>query len=280
MKIKHILLQYKNHLNKASITTYQLDAELILAHALKVTRLQMLMNLQEQISLQQKNYADKLILRRANLEPMAYIIGYKDFWKHSFIVNRSTLIPRPETELIIEKVLQFYQNKDLPLKILDLGTGSGCIIISILHEYPNASGIGVDISKDALSIAKKNSKLIKVNNRLKLIKSNWFDSIAGKFDIIVANPPYISEHENIENSVKNFEPATALFAPKSGLAHYYIIANHTVKFLNPHGMFFFEVGNKQSDAVSNICNTFGLEIIEIAQDLAKINRVICGNSKS
>ncbi len=251
------------------VTTAQLDAEILLSHAIGKSREYLIGHEDDLIAAE---FVQSLTQRRLSGEPIAYITGKKDFWKREFKVTKDTLIPRPETELIIEKALEIFTDKKTNLEVLDLGTGTGCIMLSILEEFPNAVGVGVDISNKALDIAKENAL---GNSRVEFIQSNWFDNLGDrKFDLIVSNPPYISKSESLGISVVDFEPHSALFAEDDGYKCYKIIAKDIKKHLKKNGVGIFEFGQGQSEKVADIFKFFGFRSNKICMDLAGIDRVI------
>ena len=219
-------MNYYKTLNKASeilknhsIKTAQLDAEIILSSVLNLKREDLLLNLENKISENEYKYFLNLIYRRKKKEPVAYLIGYKEFWKEKFIVNSDVLIPRPDTETIVEEVL-----KKIPINssknILDIGTGSGCIALSILKERKKTFITAVDISKNALKVAKVNAKIQQLENRIKFINSNIDKFCTGKYDIIISNPPYIKSLsiKNLEEDIWLHEPKIALDGGNDGFS--------------------------------------------------------------
>ncbi len=212
------------------------------------------------------------IRRRLANEPISQIIGFRNFWNSTFYVDKNVLDPRPETELIVEKVLELPSNN---LSLIDLGTGSGCIAISIARERPNFEVFASDISSDALKIAKKNSKLYQTS--INFIKSDWFAKINRKFDVIIANPPYISKNEyyNLPLCIRRFEPKIALFAGSEGLDCFKIIINQFFKYLRPKGMLFLEIGSTQKKMIEKIFLYNGFKKIEFFNDLSGKYRLVC-----
>ncbi len=212
------------------------------------------------------------IRRRLANEPISQIIGFRNFWNSTFYVDKYVLDPRPETELIVEKVLELPSNN---LSLIDLGTGSGCIAISIARERPNFEVFASDISNDALKIAKKNSELYQTS--INFIKSDWFAKINRKFDVIIANPPYISKKEyyNLPLCIRRFEPKIALFAGSEGLDCFKIIINQFFKYLRPKGMLFLEIGSTQKKMIEKIFLYNGFKKIEFFNDLSEKYRLVC-----
>jgi release factor glutamine methyltransferase len=282
-KLRDLLTNGRNFLEKAGIITYILDAELLLMQAAEInTREDFLLKLNENISERVSLKYKSLIERRLSYEPLAQIIGNKEFWSLPFMVNSHVLTPRPETEHIIEQVLLFFPDRKQKLRLLDMGTGSGCIIISLLTEYPNASGIGVDISPNALAVAAQNAKQLGVGDRITWLESDWFENIQQeKFDIILSNPPYLelSEWQNlpIYSGIKGFEPEFALTDGKDGLDAYKILAASLPAYLANDGKAFLEFGKGQEKQLLSIFSTLDTKLIK---DLAGIYRVIVLASKN
>jgi len=214
----------------------------------------------------------RLIKKRLKFQPISQIIGERYFWKNKFFINSDVLDPRPDTETLIEHTLSFGSF----FNILDLGTGSGCIILSLLDEYNAAMGIGVDKSKKALNVAKKNAELLNLNDRVKFQLGNWCDGLDNKFDLIVSNPPYISEKEilGLSNDVINWEPRIALTPEDDGLGAYKNIINGVKNILIPNGRLIFEIGHAQGNEVSNLLKSNNFKEINIVKDINNKDRVI------
>ncbi len=265
-------------LKKSNISTYKLDAKILLSHILKLNNSEeLLFKLNQKISELDYSQYYRLINRRLQNEPVAYILGNKDFWKQNYIIDNSVLIPRPETELVIELLLKKLNKKiDTPLNILELGTGSGCIILSLLSEFKYSKAIAIDISKKALNIAKLNAKKLSLDNRINFVLGNWFSNLNSnfKFDIIISNPPYVSlnDWETLDKNVRYFEPKIALTDNKDGLENYKIIAKHSKNYLNKDGIIVLEIGINQSFAIENIFQNYGYKI-DFYKDLQSIKRV-------
>jgi release factor glutamine methyltransferase len=280
MKIKEVLHSISDSLKNNNITAVPfLESRILLTHALKLdSQESLLMNLDLEISEAQKQKAMKMLSRRIKKEPIAYILGHKEFWDFKFKVDKNVLIPRPETEAIIESIIKYFPNKAQKLSIIDLGTGSGCIPITLLKIYTQACAIGLDISEHALRIANNNAKKLKVGDRIKLIQSNWLDNISqeNKFDIITANPPYISfsDWNELEPEVKNHEPRGALTDFTDGLTHYHIILKNIHKYIKPNSKIFLEIGYNQSQKLALMLQQYKFTIKEIIPDLANIPRII------
>lgn len=225
----------------------------------------------------QKQAIKIMLQRRCNHEPLDKIIGQKEFYKSVFKVNQNVLSPRPDTEILVERALALMP-KDKPDKVLDLGTGSGCILLSLLKECPLALGVGVDISKEALEVAKENAALMDVLKRVEFINKSWndVDFPTEQFDIIVSNPPYIESEEikKLDKEVRAYDPMLALDGGKDGLDCYRDIASLAKKWLKIDGYILLEVGYNQAEPVKNIFEKEGLKFVEFAKDLAAINRCV------
>ena len=252
MEINKLLNTGSNHLKNSNIFTHKLDSEILLSKILNQTREELLINLDKKVSLKNIKQFNKLIKRRSNREPIAYILRKKEFWSKNFEVNKNTLIPRPETELMVEKIVNIFQNKK-PF-ILDIGTGSGCILISILSELKEALGIGVDISNNGIKIAIKNSKKHQLSNKIRFYRKSFTQIFNYKFDLIVSNPPYIVSNDmrNLEDDIKKFEPKLALDGGNDGLDVIKKVIYKSKTILKVKGMLALEIGNEQFKKVSKI----------------------------
>ena len=252
MNISELLNLGSKRLKQNKIETHQLDSELVLSSLLKKQRENLLINLNRKVSKNTIDTFERLIIRRANREPIAYILKNKEFWSKDFFVDRYTLIPRPETELLCESVIKIFKNKNL--HILDIGTGTGCIILSILCEIKGAKGVGVDISRNAIKVAKKNSNKLGLNKRVKFVNKSLEDICGYKFDLIVSNPPYIrtSDIKNLSDDIKIFEPKIALDGGKEGLDVIKKVIYKSKTILKKLGMLALEIGYGQYYKVSQI----------------------------
>jgi len=222
---------------------------------------------------------DSLIARRAAREPLAYITGHREFWSLDFAVGPGVLIPRPDTETLIEELIRRYPDRTAPLSILDLGTGSGCLLVAALTEFPNARGVGVDSSPDALAWARRNVALHGLEARASLIETDWPEEASPGFDVILANPPYIPSADigALEPEVSRFEPRQALDGGPDGLDAYRALAPRIARLLKPAGTAFLEFGRGQDKDVAAIMTASGLEIVKISPDLAGILRCVIVN---
>ena len=241
-----------NELKHNNIRTHKLDSEILLSKILNKKREEIITNLKQKIDLKKINEFNKLIARRSFHEPIAYIINEKEFWSKKFEVNTKTLIPRPETELILYNLVKIFSKKSI--SILDIGTGSGCILISLLSDLINAKGIGIDISEKALNIAKKNASKHGVFNRIKFYKRSISDLYHFKFDLIVSNPPYIQTRDlkNLDDGIKKYEPKIALDGGNDGLDVIKKVIYKACEILKLNGVLAIEIGNGQFKKVSSI----------------------------
>ena len=257
MIISDLLSSGSKTLKRNKIQTHQIDSELILSNIIKQQREKLIINSDEKVSKKIVNHFNKLIVRRSTSEPLAYILKNKEFWSKNFFVNRNTLIPRPETELLCNAVINTMKNKNS--HILDIGTGTGCILLSILSEIKKAKGVGIDISKKAIKIAKKNSQNFGLNKRAKFFTRSLDDIYSYKFDLIVSNPPYIktSDIKNLSDDVRKFEPKIALDGGKDGLDVIKKVIYKTKTILKQLGWLAIEIGHGQHYKVSQILKTQG-----------------------
>ena len=252
MILEHTIKQASQILKNNNIRSHELDAEIILSDIMEVTREFLITNNQLNISkniIKKSNFA---INRRVNREPIAYITGKKEFWSENFLVNNATLVPRPETELLIYEVVKFFKNRSI--NILDIGTGSGCILLSILKELNFSRGIGIDISSKAIRTAKINSKNLNLLNHAKFKICDLSKYNIGKYDLIVSNPPYIPSKDikNLSKDIINYEPKIALDGGLDGLDLIKKVIYKSSHLLKRNGLFAIEVGYKQYRRVSSI----------------------------
>lgn len=262
-------------LKKNNIKTFNLDSELLLADVLKFSREKLLINLNYKIKKKKFHKFKKSLLRRKNNEPIAYILKKKEFWKHTFFVNKDVLIPRPETEIIIDELL-----KEIGLEsskyLLDVGTGSGCIIISILKERSNCAGTAIDISQKALNVAKYNAKIHQIQNKINFINIDIDKHIYNKYDFVLSNPPYINKFElnRLDSNVKSYEPHLALEAGVDGLNLIRKLILKSKVLLKKRGKLIFEIGEKQVNKSKDLLLRNGFYINKICKDIYLKPRVI------
>ncbi len=260
-------------LKENNIPNPELDLKLLLKEASYHNKEILLSNLNiEDIDI---NYLDLLVSKRLQGEPISKIIKKKYFWKGEFFVNSDVLDPRPESELIIEEVLNCVKDKSKEITILDIGTGSGCLAISLAKELKNAKITAIDISEKAIRVAKKNLKINDVNSQIKLINDS-FENIKGKYDYIVSNPPYVSEeeYENLQKEIKKFEPQIALLGGKDGLKFFKLFANSIENHMKKNSIFICEIGNNQLTSCKKIFSNSNLILKKISKDIQKIDRTL------
>ena len=271
--MNNLIKESLTKLKQNNINSPELDLRILLKHASKKNNEIILSNLNiDNIDIAKFK---KSLQKRINRQSIAKIINNKSFWKYDFYVNNFVLDPRPETELIIEQVLNIYKNKNLKLKILDIGTGSGCIAISLAKEFKNASITAIDISQEALKVAAKNSKIHNCSNQIQL-KLVDFKNINSKFDLIVSNPPYLTTNQfnNTDPEVKNFEPKLALVGGDDGLKFYREYSNNLKNLMNKSAYFICEIGINQRQDCEEIFENSGLYLNKIVNDLQGIERIL------
>jgi release factor glutamine methyltransferase len=283
MTVRDILNESTKALEAADIPSARLDAEVLLSFCLGCDRLEFYKNPVMTISETQLTAFRNIIARRLQWEPVAYITGRKEFWSFTLEVNSSVLIPRPDTEIIIEEALDVYRNfTSLPVRILDIGTGSGAIAIALAKEIPGAKVVATDISIAALNLAQKNAATLGLKEKIDFRQGNLFEPVDGFFNIIVSNPPYIAanDYEELPASVKAFEPREALFAGESGLEFYEKLIYQADGYLQKNGWLLLEIGAKQEAGIRGIIEGSGFyDSIEMRRDYAGLPRVIKARRK-
>ena len=274
MDIQSALKKGQSILIDNNIISAKLDSEILMSQAIRKNKKFIILNLHKEIKKRHLDYFDKLIQERAKSKPIAQIIKKKDFWKFEFIVNNNVLIPRPDTEILIEQALKLVKNKNR-LQILDIGVGSGCILMSILKEKKNFIGTGIDISNKSLQISKVNGQKLRINNRLRLFKSNIDNFNTGKYDLIVSNPPYIKK-SNLKCLEKDigFEPKQALDGGLDGLSEIRKVINKSSELIKRSGHFIIEIGFDQKNKVKKILRDKGFYIKKTVKDLSNHDRCI------
>ena len=275
MNILTAITQGTKILKNNSIITANIDAEILMGKAINKDRKYVLLNSNQQVDAEVLNFYKKLIENRSNRKPVAYLTNKKFFWNTEFYVTENTLIPRPDTELVIENALNLTKNKN-QLSVLDIGIGSGCILLSILKEKQNFYGTGIDVSKNCLNISKINAINLKVESRLKLIKSNIDNFSLGKYDLIVSNPPYINNYKikYLDSDVAKFEPKLALDGGLDGLSETRKVIRKSSELIKKNGKLILEIGFDQKNKVIEILKKEGFYINSITKDIAKIERCI------
>ena len=275
MNIQSAVLEGTNILKDEYILTAQLDTEILMAKVLGKSREYIILNNNKNLEDNNLEYFKKLIKERATRKPIAYLLNKKFFWNNDFFVNKNTLIPRPDTEVVIEQILKLTKHKN-KINILDIGVGSGCILLTILKERKNFYGTGIDISKKTLDICKINAKKLQVETRAKFYKSDIDKFAQGKYDLIVSNPPYIKrcDLKYLDRDVYKFEPKLALDGGLDGLSEIRKVIKKSSVLVKKNGKFILEIGFDQKNKVIKLLNEEGFYINSTLKDLAKNDRCI------
>ena len=275
MNIEIAIKKACQELKNNQIGSALLDSELLLSKAIKKDRKFILLNLDKELNQNEQDNFKSLILKRSKGKPLAYLTGTKSFWKHDFKVSEKVLIPRPDTEIIIEQVLKIYKNKDY-INFLEIGVGSGCIALSILKEKKSFLGTAVDLSQDCIEISRYNAKKLGVRNRIKLFKSDVDNLIFRKYDLIISNPPYIKKFDlnKLNREVINYEPKLALDGGLEGLSVIRKVIKKSSELIKTHGKLILEIGYDQKVPVKKMLNENNFYINKIIKDLAKNDRCI------
>ena len=275
MNIQTAVQKAQLFLKKKNVKNPVLDSQILMSEAIKKEKEFIILNFDKEISNKSFKYFNKLIHLRSRGEPIAYLTKKKYFWKYKFTVNRDVLIPRPDTEVLIEEVLKLTKNKD-SLNLLDVGVGSGCILISILKDKKNFYGTGIDISKKSLDTCKINGKNLGVINRLKLYKSDIDNFHFRKYDLIISNPPYIKKNKlkYLEKDVIGFEPKQALDGGIDGLSEISKVIERSSELIKKNGLLILEIGFDQKWKVKKILENKGFYIKKIVRDLSNNDRCI------
>jgi len=275
MNIEGILNKGANILKANKIANPFLDSEILLSESINKGKKHIILNPKEILKSEHLNSFNKLIKRRKKGEPIAYLINKKEFWKNEFYVNKDVLIPRPDTELIIEQVLKIYP-KDSQLQVLDIGTGSGCILLSILKERTNFYGTGIDISQKSINVSNFNAKKLKLSNRSKFYNSDVDNFKIGKYDLIVSNPPYIEllNLKYLDKDVVNFEPKLALNGGLDGFSKIRKVISKASNLMKKNGKLILEIGFNQKNEVKRILKKEGFYINKVLKDYGNNDRCI------
>jgi len=275
MKLQTAINDAYQNLKNNNIKSALLDSELLMANVLKKSREHIVLNLDKDIDKKDYDNFQNMVHQRSKGKPIAYLINKKSFWKYEFYVNEHVLIPRPDTEIIIEQVLKIYQNKK-KINFLDIGFGSGCILLSILKERKNFKGTGVDVSKYALKVCEINAFKLGVKNRLKLYNSNIDKFKLGKYDLIISNPPYIKnlDLKYLEKDVKKFEPKLALDGGLDGISEIRKVITKSSELIKNGGKLILEIAYNQTYEVKNLLKKNSFYINSVVKDLAKNDRCI------
>jgi release factor glutamine methyltransferase len=280
MNIQETLNKAVKILNKSNIKNPYLDSEILLSKTINKDRKYIILNSQEQLSKKSLKNFSNLIKRRKKSEPIAYLINKKEFWNHTFYIDCNVLIPRPDTEILVEETLKLF-SKSSKLRMLDIGTGSGCILLSILKERRNFLGIGIDISKNAIKVANFNAKLQQLSNRVKFYKSDVDKFLIGKYDIVLSNPPYIKKKDlkYLEKDIVDFEPKTALDGGRDGFSKITKVINKASKLIKKNGRFILEIGFDQKNKTIDILKKNSFYINKIVKDYGRNDRCIISIKK-
>ena len=273
MKLAEILSQSQKRLKKSGQPDWLYDSQALVASILKINRLEINLHHNRVIKKDELHQIKEAIQRRETNEPISYILGFHHFFGRSFFVDESVLIPRAETEILIQKILDDNSQKK-ELEVLDIGTGSGIIAITLALEIDKSLCLGVDISGQALEVAQKNAQSLGAN--VKFLKSDVFANVSGRFDVIASNPPYIpfSEYGKLSRQIVDYEPKVALLAGENGLVFYSRIFQKAKTYLKKGGVVYVEVGYNQAEAVKKIALKSGFKQIEFIEDLQGILRVV------
>ena len=271
-----ILVSAMERLRAAGVESPRREARLLLAHALGVRPEEIVSGKFSPQGTEFRARFETFLARRGAREPLAYIIGRREFWSLDFEVGPGVLIPRPESEIMVEEALKRFPIVDAPLGVMDLGTGSGCLLLAFLSERPKAEGLGVDISEEALAVAKRNTANLGMDKRARFLRSDWMGAFSGIWDVIFINPPYILEGDldGLDPEVGRYEPRGALNGGSDGLCAYRRIAAALRPHLAPEGRAFLEVGQGQAGAVERLLWEKGLSVEGTVCDLAGIPRCL------
>ena len=266
----------REQLTKKGVINSLFEAKLLIKNILKVSDEDLIFTSEVFLSESQFKTFQSFLERRKKSEPIAYILNKKEFWKDYFYVNNSTLIPRPDSEIIIEMVLNLIPNKDKKLKFVDLGTGSGCLIISLLKEYKYSDGVGIDNSKEAIKVAEKNKNILTNNGRLSFKLADFVTFNTTEFDVIVCNPPYVNKNDikNMQKDVTCYEPHQAIFADEEGFIYYKKIIRNLNNNHKCGQKVLFEIGLGQAEVVTNMLKSNDFRLIHVKDDIAGIPRCI------
>ena len=267
-------------LRESGIKSYKIDSEILMSKVIKKNRTDIILNSKTELSQKNYNLYENLIIQRSKQKPIAHLTGKKEFWKYEFSVTKDVLIPRPDTEIIVEKTLRLTKNKN-KLKVLEIGIGSGCILLSILKERKSFYGTGIDISKKTIEICKINCENLGLSSRVKLFKTDIDNFRYGKYDLIISNPPYIKKFDlkYLEKEVSFYEPKPALDGGLDGLSELKKVILNSSKLIKRNGKLVLEIAFDQAESVKSILKQNEFYINEIIKDLSKKNRCIISTRK-
>ena len=281
MNVIQALSMGNDFLKSNSIKSYIIDSEILLSEVLKIERKDIILNQTTELTSKNIDEYKTLLSKRSKQEPIVYLTNKKEFWRHEFVINKNVLIPRPETEFIVGECLKLTKNKS-NLRLLDIGIGSGCILLSILSERENFKGIGIDINKKAIENSMLNAKKLLLDKRVKFIKSDIDNFNNGKYDVIVTNPPYINyiEYNNLDGCVKNYEPSSALRGGVDGLKIINKVIKKSAVLIKKQGKLIIEFAYNQKLGVEKILRANDFFINKVIKDFSGHDRVIVSTKKN
>lgn len=271
----------RERLDQAGVPGPVIDSRLLVEDAAEATRADIVTDPYRALTPEQEAKLEDHLTRRIRREPVSHILGRKGFWKIMLRVTRDVLTPRPDTETVVELVLREFP-ENAPWSILDLGVGSGAMLLAILAERPAAKGLGIDVSEDALAVARDNAAQLGLAGRTALLRGDWTAGLADdNFDLVVSNPPYIANDviETLDPEVRDHEPRLALAGGADGLDHYRLLAPEILRVLKPGAQFAVEIGYDQKDAVEELFRAAGAEGVQTFKDLSDRDRVVAGRKK-
>lgn len=268
--LSDIVSRVAKRLWQVGIENEDYEARVLVAYALGLPSATLYLEAPEHLSFRQGMDIEHYVERRCKREPLSKIVGEKEFWSLPFKVSKATLDPRPDSETLIEAVLEYFPDHTANLSFLDIGTGSGCLLLAALQEYAHSTGVGVDVSSEALKIAQYNADALGMTARTTFLEGSWTDAVQGMFDIILSNPPYIATAEiaTLALEVKEFDPLLALDGGEDGLEAYRQLMPLLAAVLQPQGYVFLEIGYTQQAAVEAFVAEAGLQVVACRQDLA------------
>ena len=275
MNIEKAIKEASIILKKKKIISALLDSEILMSKVINKDKKFIILNSDVEINENDYKNFKELVSYRSRKKPIAYLIGKKSFWKYDFIINEKVLIPRPDSELIIEQVLKIYKNKEC-INFLEIGVGSGCLILSILKEKRSFLGKGIDLSKDSLKICRVNADILRLSERLKLFKSDIDNFSLGKYDLIISNPPYVRnlDFKYLDEEIVRFEPKIALDGGLDGLSEIRKVIKKSSELIKFHGKLILEIAHDQKNEVKKILKSNNFYINNVVKDFAKNERCI------
>ena len=275
-RVRDVLGAARTRLAEAGIETASVDARVLLEFALARPQVWLHANPEALIAAADLDRFEGLLARREQRQPVSQIVGRREFWSLSFDVTRDVLTPRPDSETLIEAVLEQLPDRTAPIRILDLGTGTGCLLLTLLSEYGSATGVGIDVSPAALQVAARNGQKLGLDARVDWMLGQWDTQLDANFDVVISNPPYIESGAlaALDRDVVDYEPHLALDGGADGLDAYREILTHMANVLAANGLLAFEIGEGQADAITALASGAGLNLRAARQDLSNILRVL------